>query len=92
MNRAQKFIIAVIIPVIALFSAYVLSDSIFDEKCPYEEQVAIEPGSLTNCQLYTLEYGLQDYSANDFDKTWPIWLFVIIGTAGAELYLYKDRK
>ena len=83
MNKKQRLILAIFVPIILFFVAFTIA---------YYSAVTIVPG-LTNL-IRLAETGVANYSHNPFDweRTWYVWLFFIIFVCIFEYTLFKDKK
>ncbi len=83
MNKNQKIILAIFVPVIIFFIAFTIA---------YYTAVTIVPG-WTNLERMA-RTGVPKYSHNPFDweKTWYIWFLSLIGIILFEYKLFADKK
>ena len=83
MNKNQKIILAIFVPIILFFIAFTIA---------YYSAVTIVPG-VTNLKRIA-ETGVANYSHNPFDweKTWYVWMFYLIFVCIFEYKLFADKK
>lgn len=83
MNKNQRLILAIFIPIIFFFIAFTIA---------YYSAVTIVPG-VTNLERIA-ETGVAKYSHNPFDweKTWYIWFLSLISIILFEYELFEDKK
>ena len=91
MNKNQKIILAIFVPIIVLFIALIIANSvgvtslttteILSEDDPFYELL----GSISSSTSYT-------YDPFDWQKTWYVWLIFLIFCCIFEYKLFADKK
>ena len=98
MNKNQKIVLAIFLPLVLLVASYGLSNVLLDKKCPYPvnqlSELETSYGYMPMCSVYKLSNpgAVKDVSAFDFEDTWFIWGFALILISIGEYKLFGDKK
>jgi len=88
MNKSQQIIIAIAIPIFFLIAGYGYISSKMEEKEKYFPSLKIGNTELPAGYKTTTE---KFAKWNNFDKTWEIWLTVIIIISISEIILFHQE-
>ncbi|GAG65548.1 unnamed protein product [marine sediment metagenome] len=95
MNKNQKIILAIFIPIIIFFIALMIANLVGVTVITHLTGVTYDPMVSGQKFKFSGEVGSYDAHRNDpfdWEKTWYIWLFFIIFVCVFEYKLFADKK